>query len=306
MTRRSCPKCKEVLGEYDYFFCSACGTKLPKELVREPHSIKVRTYLMYHEEDKFSLKSLISVFANKTLLSILGLLTFIGIVLFGISSTGVIELVSFNLFKSESIPEVKLPTRQDPTISLGTFYETGEFDEYAFVTYVPSNIDFYLDGFDVVGFSDYLVKDEDLVPFFSKAELLLKKNFAGYYTSEPSASWVYIFVPTDIDIVAKVLEDIDDDYWSFRIIDDLLFMVSDEAAFDQINQVTYKLEPSLALNPEYVKKIQDLPNNGQFRIIFLKEEIRELLKNSLGGLDQTIIGNINTVLLSEFDGVVIK
>lgn len=306
MMGRNCHKCKEPLGEYDYFFCSTCGTKLQKENIREPHAIKVRTYLMFQDSDKLSPSSFFKIFANRNILSILGLAFFIVIVVVGISSTGIFELLTTSLFKSQRIPTVIIPTKEDPVLSLGTNYETGTFNTPSLANLVPGNADFYVEGFDIERFSGYMNTDEDLAPLFTKSSILLENNVVGYFTRDPSEMWVYILVPTDTDLVEKVLEDVNDDYWNFGIIEGYLIMASNENAFVQTDRIISKIEPSLALNSDFVRITQELPTQGQVRVVFMDEEMREILINSLGGLDQTVINNINQVILSNFNGVVIK
>lgn len=117
---------------------------------------------------------------------------------------------------------------------------------------------------------------------------------------------VYVFVPTDKDLVEILLKDIEDEKWLFELDEDYLIMVNNEQLFDIIDGVRSKKFVSLAQNTEFAKMRNGLDAEGKVQVFFMHEDSKDLVRNSLNGLDQSTITDINKVISSEFESVVIK
>jgi hypothetical protein len=307
MSERTCPKCEKSLGAYDHFFCSVCGKKLPKELVRTPRPLRLRTFLLKNEKHKRG-ANLLLLIKNKNFLYAAGLLIVILGVIFGIYKTGVVDLILLKL-KQQNLDTFMQPeekTGKSNFLDLQTSIKVSSFGEYTFASYIPADTAIYFEAFDLAKISSYFEGDEEMSELFSRSQLLLEESFVGAYLTETS-DWLFVFVPKDTELVKKVLEDIEHEEWRLEVIEDRLFVTKEEDSFNLIDKVTGKIEPSLALNPEYIKKIQSLPaEQGSVQVTFMTDSAKETLRNSLGGLDQEMIGYINEVIGSQFDSLIVK
>lgn len=210
MIARVCPKCKASLGEFDHYFCSACGEKIPDKLIVAPKAVRMRIYKSKPAEKGSLSGAVLNIVKNKTYLYITGLLIIIGFTVFGIFSSGIFDLIKA---RSSSQPSVvtnlpELPKKVESVISLSKGYLEGDFDKYKFASFAPVDVYFYFEGFDIVALSKILSLNESIKPLFSKSDLLLEDAFAGFYVNGDQAGMVYVFVPTDADLVEKVLEDV--------------------------------------------------------------------------------------------------
>lgn len=275
MKRRNCPNCNEILGEYDYFFCSACGEKLPEELVRKPHSIRIKTYKLEKSTKKATLPIVKKIKDKKFIYSFL-LLTFIGVVLAGIYSTGITDLIMVqfsdggqNVVIPEEVVENTNIVKTDENVVL----KKGDFSKTDLATYFPSETDFYFEAFDISNFSSYFSNIEGLSELFTRSQVLFESNFAGGYLVDPN-SWVFVFGLKDETLVEKILEDLENENWELYLFDEVLVMAQKEDLVDEIKDVEEKISPSLALNSSYVKKIQKLPSEGAVKVVFMNENIK--------------------------------
>lgn len=304
MKERFCPNCKNVLGEFDHYFCSVCGTKLTKETIAEFGGVRVRTFKLA-SVTRSPVSDILAVFRSIKTYYIFSLLVFIFFVGYGITRTGLIEFANYE-FKKNPQTNVKIPqiiNIKTPEVTLDISATSGKFTTTKFAEIIPSTASLYMEGYDIAFFAKYMIRDENLAPLLKKPTLLLEDGYAGFRYED---AWGYILSPKDSEIVLKVMGDVKDPYWKFRIIKDKFVMASDVKVFSAIAEIEKGTKPSLSLNSEFVKRDQTLSPEGRGKIIFMQNEAFDILRNSLGGLDQATISNVNKILTAGFDSIVIK
>lgn len=345
MKRRTCPNCNEKLGEYDYYFCSACGEQLPEELALKPKSIRIKTYKLEDAVKKAIPFVNVEKLKNPKLLISTALVIFIGIVLFGIYSTGVTEL--FFIQKSRDVTTVEIPQKQVDTsnvITSETDFATGDFSKSDLASYFPAETLLYFEAFDLENFSKYYTENENLSELFSRSDILFENNFAGGYLvleaqdqqeetldeaesefkeedekitqedktqeTQPEVQipepWVFVFKLKDAGLVEKILEDIKAENWQFQIVENTLIMAQNENAFSTVEQVRGKVSQSLAQDSEYVQKTKDLPNIGAIKLVFMDEELKEKISEYFEYLNPDISGVLTKVLNSTQTGLLVE
>lgn len=302
MHNRTCSNCKNALGEFDHYFCSLCGNKLSKEEILEFGGVRVRTFKL-SSVTRSTLSDIFSIFKSIKVYYIFALLIFIGFIIYGITQTGLVEFANYELSKTTE-SEVKLPPRlKTPEITFDIASADGKFTTTKFAELIPAKASLYFEGTDISLIAKYLIRDENLIPLLKKPTILLDSGYAGFYLD---GNWGYILLPKDVDIIQTVMKDVKDPYWHFKIIKDKFVMVSNPKVFEQIAEIEKGTAPSLALNSDFVKKDQLLKTEGRGKMIFMDKKAFTVVRNSLGGLDQTTIGNINKVLEAGFDSIVIN
>lgn len=312
MPSRICPKCQQKLGEHDSHFCTSCGAVLPKDLVSVSSRVRVRTYSPSEPEVSKGplLARLMRHLKDTTLWAVLGLLVFILFVLVGIARTGAFELLGLKLQVNRTISEMNFPnfpaTPKYQNLSLNLTLPEAIFDSTSLLTHVPADVDFYFEGSglqEAVDLNLFVEEDEELN---TRAKLLLDPNFAGFmYEEEEVIKIGFIFIPKDVTLAEEVFTEFVEDSWKFAIIEDYMLVTNDDDVFDLVKSVDDGIKKSLAQNPEYVKRVQTLSAVGQFRVLFMTEGSRNMVRNSLGGLTQETIGMINKVLISSYDSLVV-
>jgi hypothetical protein len=299
-----CPKCKSILTDYDHFFCSVCGTKLPKELIRDNIKVRVKTYKL-SSATKSASADFLRVFKSIKTYYIVALLIFIGFVFLGISKTKIIDLARYELNKNPSI--VNLPEvveKKSPLVKLPELKsKSADFDTQKFSQVLPSDIAIYFEGKDIATISKYLVTDKSLSNLLGNPTLLLEDSFAGFYYK---GDWGYLFVPKDINIVRKIMESENSTYWKFGWTRDMFVIASNESVFESIDKVDKGLISSLALNPEFVKKDQVLAKSGKVKLIVSGNAAFATIRESLAGVDQEMISYISKIITSGFDSIVVN
>lgn len=306
---RICPKCKENLAEYDHYFCSSCGSSLPKELFLKPDSIRIKSYDVESTSKKilFSFKNL----KNNKSIYVAALILFILVVLFGIYTTGIFDLLKFIGVDERFVELERMLEERNPeskTIKIDSeelILEKGEFSKDKIASHFPDSVDFYFEAFDIKKLSEYFLQDEDLSNLFSRSEILFEKNFAGGYFEDYDA-WAFAFVFKDKGLVEIVLEDIDDDVWGFKIVDGVLVMGHKDEIFSLFENVDSKVNTSLYQNPTYIKKTASLSESGSVKIIFMNDGNKDDISNYQESLDDNMKNVLIKVLDSSYDEVVIN
>lgn len=298
MKRRTCPNCSEILGEYDSYFCSACGKKLPKELIYNPRSIRTKTYKL-EESAKKGVFFAIKKFKIKKFLYPLLLIIFIGVVLFGIYSTGVLDLIleQYSDGSTEVSTSNKLKEDQEPILIDNITLKKGDFTKTNLSAYFPLETDFYFETFDINNPSNYFVDSEGLSELFTRSQVLFESSFAGGYLKD-SDSWFFVFNLKDKVLVKKLIEDIENENWHFHLFDNVLIMTQNEKLLSEIKDVKNKVTPSLALNPTYVTETKNLSDTGAVKIVFMNHKLKANFNKHHGVLDGDIIIILEKVLNS--------
>lgn len=297
MLAKTCPKCKKPLGSYDNYFCSSCGKKLPEDLIQVPNALKVRTYVPAEE---VKIKKHVKFSAVRDYIISAFLIIFIAFVGIWISGTGIVELVTIKTTESGIQPTPQAPQKESKVLSLDSALEFGQFGEYNFEDKMFESTQFYMEGNDLAGYLE-LVGQEDLS---SKANLLLEPDFAVFIFEE---NWNLLVVPKDFEILEAFLDSYENENWhTGEINGEYLLISEDEEIFEKLDPLLTNLEKSLSQNPDYVKLSQNLEEDGKLKIVFLDNSSRDLIKNSLAGLDQEIIANINKIILFEGDSFTIN
>ncbi len=303
MPDRVCPKCKTSLRPHDYFFCSFCGLKLPQELIYDKVPIR-RHLLNTSEHTKSTFSDNISVFWNLKTYYIFFLFVFIGLVFYGITQTGILEFAKYELLKNNST--IKLPDQivsQSHDLVSTVAALSGDFKTNDFVNMIPESVSIYIEGWDIGFVSKYLTSQESLSLLFKRSDLLLEQNYVTFYYEN---YWTFVFAPKDLEITRELLEDFSDSYWKFKVVNGFLVFSSNESIFSKMEIVLSGIEPNLGQNPDFARLNNQLSPNGKFKLIRLSDFSNDVIKNSLGGLDQEFISQINEVLNNELKGIVIK
>ena len=171
---------------------------------------------------------------------------------------------------------------------------------------MPAEVDFYFEGSNLTGLLEltpFSFEDESFTP---KARILLNDEFSGFsYDVEGENRWGFLFVPKDMQIAQEVFGNGWSEYWKIAFISDYMLLANNIDVFDLVKSVDGGLNLSLAQNPEYVKKEKGLASSGQLKVIFMTEESSDIVRGSMGGFTQEIIGMINKALSSSFNSLVI-
>lgn len=312
MEKRSCPKCHETLGDHDGYFCSSCGEKLPKDLVRTNKVVRIRTYSPSEPAvtQGPATAQLLARLKDKTFWMIFGLVLFIFVVFVSIANTGIVELAVSKLSLGPEFEKLSLSLpKSEPSssiVNLSISVGEGVFGENDFTQSIPAEADFYFEGTNLSQFLSLNLfdkKDEDFSP---KAKILLEPQFAGFsYSVGDENRWGFLFIPKDAAIAQDVFGNGWGGYWKIAFLPDYMILANNEDVFDVVKSVYGGLNLSLAQNPDYVKEKKGLLSYGQLQVYFMSAKGKNIVRGSMGGFTQETIGMINKVLSSSHDSLVI-
>jgi len=299
MSNRVCPKCKSELGSYDNHYCSSCGEKLPQDLVQPPSMIKKRVYTSKIVDTKGELaKKLVKTITGKTFLLSVVLLTVILLAAIWIASSGIVEVLKIKIREQNvSLNNVVTTTKDVSTetnVTTDWSLTNITFGDRGFSNYIPHNVSLYVEfgslegALSIVSFVNF---NKDLA---SKAGILLEKEFATFsYRQDEEIVWGYLFLPKDKELVQNVISNIEHGYWSLKIVEEVLVVTSNKEVFDKVESIVNKTEKSLSQNSVFVEKVSGINSIGGIQVIYMDDQVKDIVRNSLEGLDQE---SINTIL----------
>lgn len=270
MKSRVCPGCNVTLGEYDGYFCSSCGKKLPEDIIVSIPTIKAKKYLSSSEvsstKKRFNQSFDWSV-VKKAKVLIVALI--IGLMYFPLNYVYTKLVVS----KPDEVIQAPLSPIEKKTIGYNLVLKSSSFSTESFASYVPYDVDLYIEGVDFMSFVDTFVSSETFGELLiGKARILVEDTFAVFsITEDEGHEWVVILVPKDKEIVEAVVQDLEDSYWKFSVINEYFVAASDEDLFQEISDAKEGLEKNLLLNPDYVTEINRLPSSGQVLFMFFDD-----------------------------------
>ncbi len=258
MVYKTCPKCKVTLYNFNHYYCSNCGTKLPPEYVNPivPVKIMVYDYKSREKEGVLRFKKVVDhvfdkdnykTYAASVCMFILGVLI------------GNISTVAYQKKSTTSTLELakveKVATKQ--VVPVNADFSLARFDD-TFLAYVPAGADAYIQLNDFKLFGD-IERTLDLGS-------LLTPPFAVF---DYKHNWVFLFKVKDKNAV----KDKTFPGWNAGIVEDVLVVTKDAKMFDIVKNAKNSFALSLELSPEYALAKNLLKDTGIAKgFIFLLTE----------------------------------
>lgn len=309
MPERFCPKCKTKLNNYNNYFCSSCGQKLPENLVEVSSAVRVKTYPLHADgfRKRLSRLALPKICVNKRQIFILVLLLLLisgGIFIYKFNFLGNV----FSFFKIKVPGVVEEPSSSNPIVDVGAGLASGSFENNFFSEYVPKDALFYFEGKDLAGFIDQYVIDANFDEGMrGKAKLLLEPQFAFFAVDDREETlWVFLFIPKDTEVLKSVLKDTVHPKWKFEIIEGRLVMANLDKAFKVVKDAKNKVTLNLSLNAVFVKYLLELPKEGQALVMVFEGGSAALGKIANFNINESLARSISVVLNCGLDHLVIK
>jgi len=274
---RICPACKGTLGTYDNYFCSACGSQLPPELVRVDRFQRriVKTQL---EVTRFS-KILEVVSSPKSKkIAFRSAIAFAAIVFLYLGGKSVwfygqkfwrqenktIETKAGGVFKPGESAKKISPYALDAKIS----YLDGELGLDNIISYIPSDVDLYIEGYDISKFGDSLTgfnpnTSLDYKDLFEDIETKIDPHFAFFikkFADEYSSGFIVIPASGPIQLSKT--------YGNIKIVDlgKALVISEKEELTKEVGDVVKGNTKNLSLNL-YASAKPNVPSRAQFFIL---------------------------------------
>ena len=287
MTVRICPKCNSILGSFDNFFCSSCGSPLEGGNVKEPSDF-IRVVTVDGEKKKNRQEKEFTSAAPKVSHTkeikkatfIVGFVILIGLPLIWALTKIKTFNFQFNLFKPSpdissltqtQIKKVDTSVSNQNILKLNTQYKSGEFNLEPIANYVPYYIDIYFESYDFGSTAtQYLEFDKSVFELVDSLKPLIKPHFAAFSKSQVKGyNWTLIFLIQDDK---KDLEDLELPKSSVLAIErmgEILVVSNDPSIITEVKEAKEKTVRNLTLNPQFVLARSKTPKSGQIFIAAL-------------------------------------
>ena len=326
MLSPNCPNCGSKLGEYDSYFCTACGQKLPEGLVKPHYPVETKVHIIERavsnkekKIDKAKWQKALSIGRYFVFLILFSLLIYGGIRFYqtGIDS----KLLGYfsKITPKEKAPTVAIPEKpnllQPSSLELELALKSSPIELGEFADYIPADIDIFFQGVDLMGFINQFISEDDLSSTFtSKAKLLLEDEYAAFsYKMGDANRWAFVFIPRDVDVVSAVAKTLKHGYWKFEVIGNMLIVANNSDVFKRVADSKNGIERNLSLDPEFIRNARYVDKNGQGILMIMRGDtgkaiLRATLLQSTAKSEewQRLYGAINAILQSKYQFITLK
>jgi hypothetical protein len=317
---RICPNCHVKLGSYDHYFCTACGTELPKEListqgvykhvanfgVASPTASKKKTE---PQAPSVPVKDLVSV--RKMGLTIIGL----GVVLMGIFYlAGPIQEFVANRAKAPiaitDLPKMSATKKTKSMVSSPLGWEAGDFGADNLYAAVPYDADIVIEGHDLFNFASFY---KSVDPAYSDLIDLtvdkVGKNFVFFAHRENEVyHWTLVFVPLDnsLTLAPDTLKQYD--WLKFWKSDPIAVFATHSDVIQSIQDAKTNVSKNFTHTTLYASSRQSIPPTEKMVIFVKNDAARQHLQTllAINGLPDEVKAIIEEIVGSQSEYSVVQ
>jgi len=234
---RTCPKCKSKLSASDCHFCLNCGEKLDDSMVLPKGSLPVSS-------TKEQLKIKVPLY---TIVASLALIV-------------VVAWIANFSFKLAHKPNITAPAVDKNNVSsfivdVGLDVPEGILGDSDLLSYVPSDVDFFFEGYSVSNVVEYFKNvDSDLID-------KLNGHFVGFVRLEERGLG-FAFEPTEDT-------DINKEFWYSKKDGKYLLVTNKKEYLQEMTDAGKKIIKSIEHNSKYASSRVLLPKKGKLMFISL-------------------------------------
>lgn len=325
--RRICPKCNTRITEYESYFCSSCGYKLDEHLIRKTRAFTVKKIAF--EQVKHSTNKVVELnqvnitqlvpkaqkVVDKSLKTeprikragVFFLLTLI----FLFSSYWAINMMVKRYKSSAGAPQANIQQEivyQNTIEDLALDLESGVFGDKDITLYVPYDVDFYFEGFDVYSFLGNYFRNTNeiakvitenagynfaifgkkfenmwttaLVVFLNEDKLFQNMDFpqnVNIVNTEEDYENLNVDVLLDETVdIEEIQEFSNTQYYAFQIKDAVI--ITDHAKYyEDIQDSSKKITRNVSHQQKYASARALLPKKGQLFFVSFNNNFEEIL-----------------------------
>jgi len=259
--KRICPKCKSVLGNYDHYFCSRCGSPLPPDLILK-ETRQEKKFFEHQDNGKSTFSFLVRI-NYKLIFTILGPIFFLGFVYF---------LYTKNLlFVSDLEQESPVIVEKSPIEIPGTVPSV----DLLFSDYIPYQSSVYLQisSEDYKNdFFDYI--NEEFKTYYNSNKDLINEEIAFFGIKAGDEIVWNIVIETKGDPVSSgSLESfVDGNYSVLSMYEEII-----KECKDSYNEISKNLSKS----SKYVLAKSSIPDESENYVVVLNSDFRNTIDNIL-------------------------
>ncbi|OGC57487.1 hypothetical protein A3H26_01320 [candidate division WWE3 bacterium RIFCSPLOWO2_12_FULL_36_10] len=306
---RICPTCNTILGSYDNYFCSNCGSTLPQEIAVSSPNLRARVYAPSYltGKNKFSFDFIHFPSFKKSIAFVFVVCAFLAV------SFGFIKFYPALMKIVSSKDHLKKPSLdsdlgKQKALDLDIQLKSSTFGSDKIAEYIPENVVLYLETDDLKKLIEIYAGGSGLnKELINNVAPLLGDHFAFFVTKDKGEfDWNFIFAPRDAQESNKRLKDINERYWNFGIVEGKLVMTSNKKVIEDVRLAKNKISLNMSLNSSYVKEKQKLLPKGQVLIIlFSNDGVNALEKIKGFKVNAGLINTIDRILKTGLKSLVI-
>lgn len=306
---RYCPNCKKQLYAHSHYFCSNCGYVLSDDLIRPNIPLRIKKTKINVSDDtgKPSFNFKFKINRNTKITFVLLILI---IILFFVSMF-VIHLLEkrFNrdtAFLTQNIqPEEQNFTN---TLDLNLTSNNYTFGSSNLHTYVPLDVDFYLESSDISLFIRSLLKENYENSVYLELLNNLSNEFA-VYGKKVEDSWILTLVlkVNDLSNATQAISSINLNGWEYQFINEALVITNTPEEFAKITQSSKKIIKNVSHSTKYSSYKALLPKDGQLLFMSFMDKERDYFEPfSLFSFNTYINEIVNSLRNSGYEMLVLR
>jgi len=261
---RVCPNCKKQLKESDVYFCTNCGEEITENVSTQGTSYTIKV-------TKFSSNA--STFNFRPILIIV-------ISLAGVIGVFMLIKVGVRLLPTKRINFQQQVTQTTDESTPATWFIkskinaiTHKFEDKSLITFVPSEVDFYLESSDFKAFYQAFTSEFDRDPFIDVLINDVESVFIVAGRQVESAWELGLFLKVfNQDKILENLNDLGNENWRVVLVRDTILISNSDKFIEDVVNSSNGIAKNITHNPKYVTKKSQLVDKGQLIFISLDDD----------------------------------
>lgn len=257
---RVCPSCKTELKESDYYFCTSCGAELTDGTNANVSSYAFKVTKFNTPSRRIGFKPILMIFASILLISGVFFLLKFGLTLLP-------KHTSSAVLQQQSKPK---PQTNSNVVATDISLPDIKFGMPTLITYIPDNIDFYIESGDFKEIYNAFTKDFDEKPFIDVLLLDVSDQFI-FVGREVDSTWqLGLFLKiTNQSHILELLDNLENKNWRVALVKDVLVISNSDKFIEDSVSASNGIVKNVSLNPKFVTSKSQLQESGKLLFIDL-------------------------------------